>query len=95
MNSFGDFREVSHENGIKKYNVNGSLHQNFIYIYISQLFQDILTYVLMKILFLLLLTAVLLAAIAATYFIKKEQDNSIGNKFLRLIRKFDSWQMMR
>ncbi|HEY8956724.1 hypothetical protein [Chitinophaga sp.] len=49
----------------------------------------------MKILFLLLLTAVLLAAIAATYFIKKEQDNSIGNKFLRLIRKFDSWQMMR
>ncbi|HWV69923.1 hypothetical protein [Chitinophaga sp.] len=49
----------------------------------------------MKILFLILLTAVFLAAIAATYFIKKEQDNSIGNKFLRLIRKFDSWQMMR
>jgi len=95
MNTFGDFREVSHENGIKKYNVNESLYQKFLYIYISQLFQDILTYVLMKILFLLLLTAVLLAAIAATYFIKKEQDNSIGNKFLRLIRKFDSWQMMR
>lgn len=75
--------------------MNGSLYQKFIYIYISQLFQDILTYVLMKILFLLLLTAVFLAAIAATYFIKKEQDNSIGNKFLRLIRKFDSWQMMR
>lgn len=75
--------------------MNGSLYQKFLYIYISQLFQDILTYVLMKILFLLLLTAVLLAAIAATYFIKKEQDNSIGNKFLRLIRKFDSWQMMR
>ncbi len=75
--------------------MNGSLYQKFIYIYISQLFQDILTYVLMKILFLILLTAVFLAAIAATYFIKKEQDNSIGNKFLRLIRKFDSWQMMR
>lgn len=75
--------------------MNESLYQKFIYIYISQLFQDILTYVLMKILFLILLTAVFLAAIAATYFIKKEQDNSIGNKFLRLIRKFDSWQMMR
>jgi hypothetical protein len=49
----------------------------------------------MKMLFLLLLSAVFLAALVATYFIKKEQDNRIGNKFLRLIRKFDSWQMMR
>ncbi|HEY9261589.1 hypothetical protein [Chitinophaga sp.] len=49
----------------------------------------------MKILFLILLSAVVLVALAATYFIKKEQDNRIGNKFLTLIRKFDSWQMMR
>ncbi|MBO9730075.1 MAG: hypothetical protein J7623_15665 [Chitinophaga sp.] len=49
----------------------------------------------MKILFLTLLTVVVLVAFVATYFIKKEQENSIGNKFLRLIRKFDSWQMMR
>lgn len=49
----------------------------------------------MKILFLILLTAVFLVALIATYFIKKEEDNSIGNKFLRLIRKFDAWQMMR
>ncbi|MBS0032244.1 hypothetical protein ACTJJ0_33675 [Chitinophaga sp. 22321] len=49
----------------------------------------------MKILFLILLSAVLLVALVATYFIKKEQDNRIGNKFLHLLRKFDAWQMMR
>lgn len=75
--------------------MNETLYQKYLYIYISQLFEDILTYVPMKILFLILLTAVFLVALVATYFIKKEQDNSIGNKFLRLIRKFDSWQMMR
>lgn len=49
----------------------------------------------MKILFLAIITAVVLGAFIATYFIKKEQENNIGNKFLRLIRKFDSWQMLR
>jgi hypothetical protein len=49
----------------------------------------------MKILFLSLITIVILGAIIASYFIKKEQENNIGNKFLRLIRKFDSWQMLR
>ncbi|WP_158563179.1 hypothetical protein [Chitinophaga silvatica] len=49
----------------------------------------------MKILFLIFITAVLLGAIVASYLIKKEQENNIGNKFLRLIRKFDSWQMLR
>lgn len=49
----------------------------------------------MKILCLILLVAVLFVALTATYFIKKEQENSIGNKFLRLIKKFDAWQMMR
>lgn len=59
-------------------------------------FVSILTYVLiMKTLFIILFVTVLIAAFIATYFIRKEQENSIGNKFLRLIRKFDSWQMMR
>ncbi|MFY0254958.1 hypothetical protein ACDQ55_13505 [Chitinophaga sp. 30R24] len=49
----------------------------------------------MKILFLLLLSAVILAALIATYLLKKEQESRIGNKLLQLIRKFDSWQMMR
>lgn len=49
----------------------------------------------MKTLFIILVLVALLAAIIATYVIRREQENNIGNKFLRLIRKFDSWQMMR
>lgn len=49
----------------------------------------------MKTLFIILVLMALLAAIIATYVIRREQENNIGNKFLRLIRKFDSWQMMR
>ncbi|NLR80814.1 hypothetical protein FHW36_103374 [Chitinophaga polysaccharea] len=49
----------------------------------------------MKTLCLILLSVLLLVALVATYFIKKEQDNRIGNKFLQLMQKFDSWQMMR
>ncbi|MCW3466811.1 hypothetical protein [Chitinophaga nivalis] len=49
----------------------------------------------MKTLMLILLIAVLLIASMATWFIRKEQENNIGNKFLRLIKKFDAWQMMR
>lgn len=49
----------------------------------------------MKTLFIILVLMALLAAVIATYVIRREQENNIGNKFLRLIRKFDSWQMMR
>ncbi|MEC5143798.1 LemA protein [Chitinophaga sp. 180180018-2] len=49
----------------------------------------------MKILFLFLLILIFIGAVIAMYLVKKEQDNRIGNKFLHLIRKFDSWQMMR
>ncbi|WP_212003478.1 hypothetical protein [Chitinophaga sp. HK235] len=49
----------------------------------------------MKTLFIILFLAVLLAAVIATILIRKEQENNVGNKFLRLIKKFDSWQMMR
>ncbi len=55
----------------------------------------ILTYVLMKTLCLIIFSILLVGAILATWFIKKEQNNRIGNKFLQMIRKFDSWQMMR
>ncbi|MBC9913297.1 hypothetical protein [Chitinophaga varians] len=49
----------------------------------------------MKTLFIILVLIALIAAVIATYMIRREQENNIGNKFLRLIRKFDSWQMMR
>ncbi|QJB30293.1 hypothetical protein HF324_02605 [Chitinophaga oryzae] len=49
----------------------------------------------MKTLFIILILMALLAAVIATFIIRREQENNIGNKFLRLIRKFDSWQMMR
>ncbi|SKA31704.1 hypothetical protein SAMN04488128_103526 [Chitinophaga eiseniae] len=49
----------------------------------------------MKTLFIILVLMALLAAVIATFVIRREQENNIGNKFLRLIRKFDSWQMMR
>ncbi|NSL87431.1 hypothetical protein [Chitinophaga solisilvae] len=49
----------------------------------------------MKILCLILIVTVLFVAAIATYLIRREQQNNIGNKFLRLIRKFDSWQMLR
>ncbi|MBC9929587.1 hypothetical protein HGH92_00955 [Chitinophaga varians] len=49
----------------------------------------------MKTLFIILVLIALVAAVIATYMIRREQENNIGNKFLRLIRKFDSWQMMR
>lgn len=49
----------------------------------------------MKTLFIILVIVAVLAAVIATYIIRREQENNIGNKFLRLIRKFDSWQMMR
>ncbi|HVI47491.1 MAG TPA: hypothetical protein VM802_21645 [Chitinophaga sp.] len=49
----------------------------------------------MKIICLLLITVVLIVALVATYLIRKEQQNNIGNKFLQLIKKFDSWQMLR
>lgn len=56
------------------------------------------TYVLsMKTLFFVLLLAMLAAAFVATYFVNKEQRsmNRLSDTFLNLIRKFDSWQMMR
>jgi hypothetical protein len=49
----------------------------------------------MKLLCLILLLCVFVAALIMTYIVKREEQSSIGNKFLKLIRKFDSWQMMR
>ncbi|CAL1517625.1 hypothetical protein [Chitinophaga sp. MM2321] len=49
----------------------------------------------MKTLCLIVLMVMLVAALIATYFIRKEQEQSIGKKFLQLLKKFDSWQMMR
>lgn len=49
----------------------------------------------MKTLCLILLLCIFAAALVLTYVVKKEQQSNIGNKFLKLIRKFDSWQMMR
>jgi hypothetical protein len=51
----------------------------------------------MKTLFFVLLLAMLAAAFVATYFVNKEQRsmNRLSDTFLTLIRKFDSWQMMR
>lgn len=48
-----------------------------------------------KVIFLIILLAVLAIALIMTWMVRKEQENRIGNKFLKLIRKFDSWQMMR
>ncbi|GEM_PF-670210 len=56
---------------------------------------EILTYVLMKTLCLVISLLMIAAAFVATRYIRREQENNVGNKFLRLIRKFDSWQMMR
>ncbi|RAJ82165.1 hypothetical protein CLV59_104390 [Chitinophaga dinghuensis] len=49
----------------------------------------------MKTLCLIISVCLIAAAYVASRYIRKEQENNVGNKFLRLIRKFDSWQMMR
>ncbi|MFB6457288.1 hypothetical protein ACE38W_18590 [Chitinophaga sp. Hz27] len=49
----------------------------------------------MKTLCLILSLLLIVAAFIASRYIRKEQENNVGNKFLRLIRKFDKWQMMR
>ncbi|SHM71704.1 hypothetical protein SAMN05444266_11094 [Chitinophaga jiangningensis] len=49
----------------------------------------------MKTLCLIISLLLIAAAVIATRYIRREQENNVGNKFLRLIRKFDSWQMMR
>ncbi|WP_291906280.1 hypothetical protein [Chitinophaga sp. CB10] len=49
----------------------------------------------MKTLCLVISLLMIAAAFVATRYIRREQENNVGNKFLRLIRKFDSWQMMR
>ncbi|MBV7531557.1 hypothetical protein [Chitinophaga sp. sic0106] len=49
----------------------------------------------MKTLCLIISLLLIVAAVIATRYIRREQENNVGNKFLRLIRKFDSWQMMR
>lgn len=51
----------------------------------------------MKTLCLLLLMVVLSAALLVTFLVNKEQRSMsrLGNTFTDLIRKFDSWQMMR
>jgi len=51
----------------------------------------------MKTLCLLLLMVVLSVALLVTFIVNREQRsmNRLGNTFIDLIRKFDSWQMMR
>lgn len=51
----------------------------------------------MKTTFLISLTIVLSLALLLTYMVKKEQRSMsrLGNKFIRLLQKFNSWQMMR
>lgn len=51
----------------------------------------------MKTICLILLMAVLCIALIATFLVNKEQRSmsKISNTFIKLIRKFDSWQMMR
>ncbi|WP_167017644.1 hypothetical protein [Chitinophaga sp. Cy-1792] len=49
----------------------------------------------MKTLCLILSVLLIGAAFIASRYIRKEEENNVGNKLLRLIRKFDKWQMMR
>ena len=51
----------------------------------------------MKTLSIILLLIMLVGAILVTYLVKKEQRsmNRLSGRFIDLIRKFDSWQMMR
>ena len=51
----------------------------------------------MKTLFFILLLAMLGAAFVVSYLVSKEQRsmNKLSGTFIRLIQKFDSWQMMR
>ncbi|WP_177230355.1 hypothetical protein [Chitinophaga sp. CF118] len=45
----------------------------------------------------ILLLCVLFVALLLTFLVRKEQRsiNKLSNTFIRLLRKFDSWQMMR
>lgn len=51
----------------------------------------------MKTLFFILVIAMLAAAFVITYLVNKEQRsmNRVSGTFIKLIQKFDSWQMMR
>lgn len=51
----------------------------------------------MKTLFFILVITMLAAALVVTYFVNKEQRsmNRLSDTFIKLIQKFDSWQMMR
>lgn len=51
----------------------------------------------MKTTFFITLLSVLTVALLVTYLVKKEQRsmNRLSNTFIRLLQKFNSWQMMR
>lgn len=51
----------------------------------------------MKTTFFITLLSVLTIALLVTYLVKKEQRsmNRLSNTFIRLLQKFNSWQMMR
>jgi hypothetical protein len=51
----------------------------------------------MKVTFYITLLCVLSIALLVTYLVKREQRSMsrVGNKFIRLLQKFNSWQMMR
>jgi hypothetical protein len=51
----------------------------------------------MKTTCLMILLAVLSIALILTFLVNKEQRsmNRVSDTFIKLIRKFDSWQMMR
>jgi flagellar biogenesis protein FliO len=51
----------------------------------------------MKTTFFITLLSVLTIALLATYMVKKEQRsmNRLSSKFIRLLERFNSWQMMR
>lgn len=51
----------------------------------------------MKTTFFITLLLVLTIALLVTYMVKKEQRsmNHLSNKFIRLLERFNSWQMMR
>lgn len=51
----------------------------------------------MKTLFIIIMIAMLAAAFIVTYLVNKEQRsmNRLSGTFIKLIQKFDSWQMMR
>ncbi|SDG93649.1 hypothetical protein [Chitinophaga filiformis] len=51
----------------------------------------------MKTTFFITSLLVLTIALLVTYLVKKEQSsmNRLSNKFIRLLERFNSWQMMR